>query len=340
MSIDILKEELKHGSMRNLYLFYGPEEYLKRYYLQKVEDSILKGDNKAFNRVLLDGKVDIKKVIDNCETMPMFSEKKVVIVKNSSILKPKKKDNDKEEKVKTQDNGLISCLENLPDYTCLIFCEEEIDKRLKIIDVFKKKGLIVECTFQKPTELARWAMRVFKSLRKEIDMATASYLIDNCEQGMNQVFNEINKVASYIGSRVNVDTGDIDAVCSKSIKSRIFDLTDAIAQKDGGKALKMLDDMIALKEPLQKILFMITRQFRHILEVKMMHADGIPVNEAALKLKIPPYAAGKIFKQVNGFTVDRLKKAIYESFELDAAIKSGRIDNRVAAEILIAQFSK
>jgi DNA polymerase III subunit delta len=339
MSIDLLKDDIKNKKIKNLYLFYGPEEYLTKYYLESIEKLLLSEDMKTLNRIILDGKVDIKKIIEACETMPVFSEKKVVIVKNSGLLKAKKKTED-DSKGKGADDSLSSYLTGMPEYTCLIFYEEEIDKRVKVIDTIKKNGLIVEFSFQKPAELVRWVVKAFKSYGKDIDTFSASQFVENCEQGMTEILNEINKVALYLGDKTKVTDSVIEKICTKSIKGRIFDLTDAIAEKNAGKSLKLLNDMIVLKEPIPKILFMITRQFRQILEMKLLNNEGLNTSLSASKMGITPYAAGKIAKQTKSFDVETLKEAIEESLEMDLAIKTGKIDERIAVELLISRFSQ
>ncbi|MCX8131748.1 MAG: DNA polymerase III subunit delta [Clostridia bacterium] len=339
MSIDILKDDIKNKRIKNLYLFYGPEEYLKKYYLESLEKEILSDDMKALNKIVLEGKADIKRISEACETMPVFSERKIVIVRNSGLLKAKKKQDD-EGKGKQGDDSLVSYLQNLPEYTCLVFFEEEIDKRVKVIDIIKKNGLIVEFVFQKPVELVKWVSKVFKTYKKEIDPVLASRMVENCEQGMTEILNEINKVVLYLGDRQRVTNDDIEKICTKSIKGRIFDLTDAIAEKNTAKALKLLNDMIILKEPIPKILFMITRQLRQVLEMKLLNNEGLNSGQAATKMGITPYAAGKISKQTRVFDVENLKGAIEESLDMDLAIKTGKIDERMAVELLISKLSK
>jgi len=338
MSMDVLKEDLKNNRLRNLYLFYGPEEYLKKYYLEAIEKQLLNDGLRALNRVVMEGKADIIKIIDNCETLPVLSEKKVVIVKNSGIFKAKKSGGEKG-KGKVPGDDLAAFLQNVPGHVCLVFYEEEIDKRLKLVEIIKKNGLVVEFAFQKPAELTKWVVKVFKAFNKDIDMMTATQLVDSSELGMNEILNEINKVVLFVGDRTRVTAKDIEEVCTRSIKGRIFDLTDAIAGKDGSRAIKLLDDMVILKEPIPKILYMITRQFRQILEMKLLMEKGLSVNEAASQMGITPYAAGKVLKQSKSFTVDTLKRAIEQSLELDIAVKTGMINDRIAVELLISEFS-
>jgi DNA polymerase III subunit delta len=344
-SIELLKEDIKAARIRNVYLFHGPEEYLKKYYLESIEKLLLQEELKTLNRVVLDGRTDARKILDNCETMPVFSEKKLVVVRNSGLFKAKKSAEGKEEKGKG-DKGkgdkeeLASCILTCPEYTCLVFYEEEIDKRLKAVDAVKKKGLVVEFPYQKPAELVKWVTRVIKSHKKEIDPMAASQLVDSSEAGMTELLNEISKVVLYTGSRPSVTGTDIMKVCSRSVKSKIFDLTDAVAEKNASRAIRLLDDMIVLREPLPKILFMLARQFRQVLEMKLLRDNGTTVDEAAKRIGVSPYAAGKLVKQGAAFGTGRLQEAIRECLALDVAMKTGKIKDRVAAEILVTKFSE
>ena len=340
MSLDILKEDLKNNKIRALYLFYGPEDYLMKHYADSIEKSLLTADLKALNKVVLEGKADINKLRDNCETMPIFSERKVVIVKNSGLFKPAKKAGDTAKKGKPANDDLSLLLQDLPPHVCLIFYEQEIDKRLKALDAIKKHGLIVEFAYQRPDELVKWVTKRLRAAGVEIDLATASRLVENCEQGMTEILNEVEKLIAYLGGKDRVTLQDIEKVCTKSIKSRVFDLTDAIAEKNSSRALNLLNDMVVLKEPVPKILFMIARQFRQILQVKLLHNEGSNNGEIASKLGLAPFIVGKILKQAGSFSVERLKAAMETCLEFDIAVKTGRLEDMTAAELLIIEFSR
>jgi DNA polymerase-3 subunit delta len=340
MSLDILKEDLKKKSFRNLYLFYGQEEYLKKFYLESIESCLISEDFKALNKVTLEGRVDVGKIIDNCETLPVFSEKRLVVVKNSGFFKPKKKQGEDSGPV-SGSNELLKCIQDIPPHACVIFYEAEVDKRMKsLLDAVKKNGLVVEFNYLKPDELVRWVTKKFKAWGKDIDLSSASMIIENCEQGMTEISNELDKLNAYTAGRNSIIMADIEAVCSKSIKSRIFDLTDAISEKNGTRALKLVNDMSILKEPMPKVLFMITRQFRQILQIKLLSSEGMSTNEAAGRIGVTPYGAGKLLKQSGSFTVETLKKALEKSLEMDIAVKTGKLDDRMAVELLIMEFSK
>lgn len=341
MSLELLKDDIKNKKVRKLYLFFGPEEFLKKYYLDSLEKILLSDAYKSLNRVVLEGKQDIGKLTDYCETLPVFSERKLIIVRNSGLFKSKKKDGEaKKGKPQSQNDELSILLQDLPDHVCLVFYEPEVDKRLKALEAVKKNGLVVEFEYQKPDELVRWVSRKFKSSGRDIHSDTAAKLVEYCEQGMTEILNEIEKLLAYTQGQKEITPEDIEKVCTKSIKSRIFDLTDAIAEKQSSKALGLLNDMILLKEPVPKILFMIARQFRQILQVRLLKDEGCGLSEIATRMGMPSFIAGKILKQASNFSPAKLKKAVETSLELDIAVKTGKLQDRTAVELLLIEFSK
>lgn len=332
MEIKDLNKQLREKEIRKLYLFYGPEEYLKKYYVESIKKIALTGSLTEMNYIVLEGKQDMDRLRVSCETVPILSERKIVVVKNSGLLKSGKNNE--------ASSSLLSLLQDIPDYTSLIFYEEEIDKRIKAAKYIIDNGAAVEFTYQKAPDLVKWVIKVFKSYKKDIDTDTAAYLVENSEQGMTEILNEIDKLNAYLGDRSRVDIADIDRVCTKSIKGRIFDLTDAIAEGNGEKAYKLLDDMIVLREPVQKIQFMISRQLTQLYKIKLLSRKGISTADISKELGIPSFVCNKILKTAGGFTEKQLKKALERSLEMDVAIKTGKIGDRTAVELIIAELSK
>jgi DNA polymerase III subunit delta len=342
MSLDLLKDDIKNKKIRKLYLFFGPEEFLKKYYVESLERILLSDEFKSLNRIVLEGKQDFGKLTDYCETLPVFSDRKLIIVKNSGLFKPKKKEGDvKKAKPHAQGDELAAFIQDLPEHVCLVFYEPEVDKRLKTtLENIKKNGLTVEFEYQRPDELIRWVSRKFRASGREINSSTAAKLVESCEQGMTEILNEVDKLLAYTEGHMEITPDDIEKVCTKSIKSRIFDLTDAIAEKKSARALGLLNDMIILKEPVPKILFMIAKQFRQTLQVRLLQEEGCGLSEIASRTGMSTYIAGKILKQASNYSKSMLKKAVETSLEMDLAVKTGKIEDRMAAELLIIEFSK
>ena len=338
MSEELLKKAIKNNEIGSLYLFYGQEEYLKRNYTDYIETKLLSEELKLLNKVVLEGKASPSAIIDNCETWPVFSERKIVVVKNSGLFKSSKKEDKSGKKAKPEDT-LATFLQNVPPHACLIFIEAEIDKRIKYVDLIKKHGLIVEFNYRKPEEMASWVIKRMRGEGFDIDPHTAAQLAEYCEQGMDDVSNEMDKLFAYAGSRRKITSADIEKVCTKSVKSRVFDLTDAIAAKQCSKALTLLNDMVALREPMPKVMYMIARQFRQLLQVKLLSNEGAGQAEITTRLKLSPYISGKILRQARSFSLEKLEEAITSGLELDLAIKTGKLEDKAAVELMITSMS-
>ena len=339
MSLEILKKQLKENKLQNIYLFYGVEEYLKKYYINEITKQIVNEDNKELNFICFDGKADTDTIIANCETLPIFSDKKLVVAKNSGLFKSKKSDSaDKGSNKKSANDKFSEYLENIPPYSCLIFVETDIDKRLRLVNAIKKNGLIIELNYQKPADLVKWVIKVFKNYNKEIEQMPASYLVENSEYSMIELLNEIEKIVNFTGSKTVISLSDIENICSKTIKSRIFDLTDTVSEGNISKALDLLNDMAALKEPMQKVMFMIIRQIRMIYRIKLLRRQGMRDDLVAKQMGLTPFVASKVMKISRNMDISILEKAMYYSLELDEAIKTGKITDRIAVELLISSM--
>lgn len=338
MSLDALKKQIKEEKFQNLYLFYGAEEYLIKYYINAIQKLIVNEENSELNFISFEGKTDEDSIIANCDTLPIFSEKKLVVVRSSGLFKAKKKESSGTSSKKPTKDKFAGYLENVPSYTCLIFVETEIDKRMKLVNTIKKNGLVVEFDFQKPVDLVRWVTKVFSSYKKSIDHMAASYLVENSDYSMTELLNEIDKINNFVGDKTQIEITDVESVCIKSIKSRIFDLTDAVSSGNVSKALNLLNDMAALREPMQKVLFMIIRQIRMLYKIKYLKHNGMSEDAVKKQLGLTPYIAEKVMRISRNLDINILENAMNYSLELDEAIKTGKITDRVAVELLITSM--
>lgn len=338
MSLEVLKNEIKSGVLKNLYLFFGPEDYLKRHYLSEISKILVSKELKVFNHVVLEGRVEPSAIIDQCDQLPAFSNKRLVVVKDSGLFKSKGKGSEGTEGT-SKSSLLLDYLSHIPDTACIVFVEEEIDKRLKITDTVKKNGLLVEFAYQKPADLVKWVRNLMRIRKIDISPEAAQYLIDNSEPDMTAIYQEVEKLSIYSANNGIVSIGDIDSICTKSIKSKIFDLMDATAAGQAGKALKILDDMVFLKEPLPRILVMIARHYGHLMETIVLLREGCGRNELAGKLGVHPYTAEKLAKQSRNMALSDVKKALEACMKADVAVKTGRMNPRTALELVLAGYS-
>ncbi len=327
MSMDELKKQLKENRIGRLYLFTGPEQFLVRHYVNQMLEKLLDENSKTFNFSEFSGKVSLQAVSDAVSMYPAFAQRRVVLVKESTLLKQGAKENDWNTFFKT-----------LPDYICLVFIQEEVDKRVSFYKAVKNQGLIVECNRQDENMLTKWVINRFSRYRKQIDEKDAAYLVTLLDPDMTFMALELEKIALLAGESERITRRIIDAIASRSVKSRIFDLTDALSLKQTTQALQILNDLVEQKEPLPFIMAMVGRQMGLLLRMKKMEEKKMSQADMARVLGINPYIVGKIRKQASSFTIDQLKDAMRKCMEMDQASKTGRMDPRMALDLFITEL--
>ncbi|MBP7175762.1 MAG: DNA polymerase III subunit delta [Thermoclostridium sp.] len=327
MSMDVLKKQLKENKIGRIYLFTGPEQYLVRHYADQILEKLLDENSKVFNYTELTGKVTFQMVSDAVSIYPAFVDRRVVLVKESTLFKQGGKETDW--------NAFFS---SLPEYICLIFIQQEVDKRLTFYKALEKNCLVIDCKRQDENALTKWVINKFSRFRKQISEQDAAYLVTLLDPDMNFMSLELEKIARYAADAERITRKHIDAVASRSVKSIIFDLTDAISQRQTTQALRILNELVEQKEPIPLIMAMVGRQMGVMLRLKKMEEKKLSQTDMAKLLGMNPYVVGKVRKQAASFTIEQLKQAMRKCVEMDQASKSSRMDPRMALDVFITEL--
>lgn len=321
-----MNEDLKTGQLKQVYLLFGEEGYLKRQYKNRLTGAMLpEGD--TMNYASYEGKgIDIKEVIDLAETMPFFAERRLIVFENTGFFK-------------TGGADLADYIKEMPDTTSFLFIENEVDKRSKLYKAVKAKGRIVELAFQDEATLKRWIAGNVKKENKKITEQTVVYFLNKTGTNMENITKELEKLFCYAFDRDVITKEDVDAVCVTQISNHIFDMVDAMAQKKQRKALELYYDLLALKEPPMRILFLMIRQYRILNQVKGLLKAGYGRKEIASKAGLHPFVAGKYMDQAKHFQTKVLREVLEEGAELEQCVKTGRLTDKLAVELFLVKYS-
>lgn len=335
-----LDKSLERKLISPVYLFYGEETYLRDKYLRKFM-ALIPEEVRDFNLDLIDARdTEIGNIINLASTLPFMAERRTVIVKNAEFFKSRKKSgaedkvDTKNDKVNPVDEVLLKYLENPPTTTCLIFCSDSVDKKRRTYKTLEKNGQIVEFAPLKGQQLNEWIDRRARNLGKIIEPAGMAGLITAVGNNLWQLNAELEKLSSYTRTE-KISAADVELMVSKTSELSIFELVDAIAERNRANAIKMAREMVFLGEPVIRILFMIARQFRLLLLTKTLLQEGNAEKSLAGLLQAHPYVAQKCAKQARNFSVQELKAAMEKILAADAAIKSGQQEAVLALELLI-----
>ena len=282
---------------------------------------------------------NVEELITDLQTPAFGYEKKLIIVKNSGLLKKEgKRVNAKLKELKEKVSEYISKnLEEIIEYNILIFIEEDIEKG-KLYKLLEKQGKVCAFERQTPSQIITRLKVIYNAYKVNIEDSTLKYLIESCGTSMQELINESRKLIEYAGENGLVKKEDIDLLCIKEVDAVIFTLTDSLGKKDIKNALETLKNLIYNKEPIQKILITLYNHFKKIYFTKLALEER---KDIAVVLNLRPnqmFLASKYKVQAGYFGKQELRDIIKELIMLDKNYKIGLIDLNIGLESILSKY--
>ncbi len=361
-----LKAEIREGQCRNLYVLYGEETFLIDKLADSLTELLISPGCRDLDRVVMDAggqaaRLDLDKLKAEVMTPPFMSRRKLVIVRQSGWLSASASrsagssnesadtdDTDAENAdsettlapsvQKTRQEQLVRLLEHLPDSACLVMIEQKVDRRLKqLMAIIEQTGVLAEIGREQPRTLQTWVEAECRRRGISIDPLAAENLIDRCDNSMQVIWQELNKLFLYCtyANCHQVDLPLIAEISLPDLRGNIFDLTDALSDGLTERALVLVDTLISQKQPVQLIQFMLARHLRQLIcAAELGRPDRI-----AGELKVMPFVANRLANQARRFSLPILEDLYNRCFETDMLVKTGQISDRLALETLLVAAS-
>ena len=321
-----LQEDIKNQDFKKVYLLCGEEDYLKQQYKRKLKQALLP-DEDTMNFAYFEGKkTEPGEVISLADTLPFFAERRVLLLENTGFFKG-------------QCQELPEYLAGLPDYLCMIFVEQEIDKRSRMYKAVKKYGRVVEFGTQDTNTLMRWVLGMMKKEGKQITQRDMELFLQKTGTDMGNIERELEKLLCYTMGRNVITAADIAAVCTTQITNHIFDMLRAVTDKNQKKVLDLYYDLLALKEPPMRILFLLARQFHLILQVKELAKEGYDQSQIAKKAGLQPFVVRNYLAYARKYREEELRNAVEECVNTETKVKTGYMTDSMSVELLLVKFS-
>ena len=275
-----LNQDIKEKTFKRVYLLFGDEPFLVNSYKKRLREAIAGDDTMNYN--YFEGKgQDVKEIISLADTMPFFAERRLVMVDGSGFFK------------NSAPEELVNYIAEIPESTCMVFVESEVDKRNKLYKKVKDNGYAAELKKQDADQLMRWAAGILAKDGKKITRQVMEYFMERTGDDMENIRMELEKLICYTMGREVITKEDVEAVGTVHVTNRIFEMVTAIVAGNTRKAMDLYEDLLTLKEPPMRIMFLIAKQFNQLLQVKELAGKGAQKGEIASKVKVPPFVAGE-----------------------------------------------
>lgn len=273
--------------------------------------------------------------------MPCFGyNKKMIIVKNSGLFKKetKKKNTGTKDLRDNLEKYLKNNIEDIKERIVLIFIEDNVEKLNITKTIENLGGTICEFDLQKPAILEKRLTAICNAYKVKAEPGAINFLIETSGTSMQELINEIRKLIEYVGEGQTITKKDVEALSIKTLDSTIFDLTDNLGKKNIKKSIEILNDLIYLKEPIQKILITLYNHFKKLYIVKLSEKYR---KDLATVMNLKPnqtFLLSKYKTQAKYFTEEEIRNILDEMIQLDTNYKNGIIDVNIGVEAILCRY--
>ena len=333
-----IDEDIKSGQLKHAYLIYGVEDYLRKQYVQKILVALNVETTDMNFELINDAKPDLQKIINAANTAPFFSDRRVVLIEYSGLFN-------------SANDEFAKFLEHIPESTYIIFNETAVRGTVKSFKTLSKIGTAEEFKTPSDKALQSWIGARLKKCGKNMTMDGWNAFYSATCPGihtkataktafMNNMDNEIEKLINYCWDKDSVTAEDVKTICSPSYKDEIFQMINAIGNKDSATVLRIYNNLMVQKVAPEQILSLITRQFKQLLALDELLDLGYSNTEAAKELNVMPFVVQNYLKMgmLKKFSSEQIKEILKDTAETTLDIRSSKLDRTIGMELLMMKY--
>ncbi len=341
--------EVKARKLKPAYVLIGDEAFFRKRCRDALLQHLVPADLKEFSVWDLDlGEVEVAEVLDRARTPSLMAPFQVFFIRGVKALYGRGSHKEAFEAIEKY------VKDPNPD-AVLIFVADHISipadaRRMELTDRDRYERIretlgefcaIVELARVDEGEAVRWAAETATAQGVKLDTDAARELVDALGGDMMLISNELEKLVLFVGDKKRITLGDVETMVLAAKQRSLYELTDAISQKDRTRALGMMDAILSSGDGEDAAighLYMLAKTFRQMLVISERNVrDSRALWQALWQgFRVPPFAAEDVIKQARRYKSRReLTRALRLIARADFALRSNPPSKRMVLEQLV-----
>jgi DNA polymerase III subunit delta len=322
-SLEELESDLKR-ELRPVYLVLGPEIYQCRSAIALLKKHALSPDSAAFDFSEFNaGETSVDEIMEAGGTFPMISKRRLVLVADVEHLK------------ESDQGGLLDSLTNLSKRSMLVLLAEDLDHRKKFYKTLRDKYCVAEFPKLKGIALEKWAEAFIQKQGYRSSSSTIKRVVELVGSDLQTLASELEKLMLSSGKEKDISKTEVEDLVRASRQHGIFELINAIGQRDRAAALRSLANLLSMGEHPLVMVTMMARHCRQILIAKEGLLQGSNTHEIASTAQIPPFILDQFLRQARAIDAASVQEMYVRLAAIDKRLKSTSLDGRSMLERLI-----
>jgi DNA polymerase III subunit delta len=314
------------SDLKPVYLIYGDEDLLLERAVRRLRARLAQVADLDFNMETFDGEsASADDVIAAANTLPFMSDRRLVIVRGV-------------------DKMPTSALQALADYaanpanhTCLVLVARKIAKNTRLFKAVDAAKGTAEYKAPRRNEYPRAVAEMFHERGRAISIDAAELLVGAVGRDLRRLETEVDKAVAYCGANTKLTRSDIEGVISTVAAVSVFDLTDAVGNRNVTTALRLLAELIGQGESAPGVHAMVVRHIRQLLSARALLDRGATATGIARDVGMADWQARKVAQQAGRFTAGELIDALRGGADAELRMKTSQADARLVLERWIVE---
>lgn len=289
--------------------------------IKKEIKKIVKNNNfEIFNM----NKSSIKEILEEASYFSLDNNQKYLVVTNADVFSADKVND-------TTTDSLLNYFNNPNSNTILIFTTQKpLDSRKKIVKELKNKYKVINNAKMDKKAINALLTNYVKENEFSIDWETINYIINNCYNNIDIMFNELDKIMLYYNFPCRIKYQDVVAIVGTELDNNNFHFVSAVVEKKLDEALKLLNSLKIYKVDSNVLATLLAREYRLMYYVKKMYQNKISLSEICSNLSLADWQVNKLYNNGIHYSESELLKNLVDLCNIDMNIKKGIWDKDIA----------
>lgn len=303
-----------------VYLLIGTESYFIEKTLDLLKSSLTQAGELEISFFDME-EVPVDHVIDEADTIPFFSDRKLIIAKNASFLKAAERG---KEKINHDMKVLENWLENPPSSSVTIFVApyEKLDERKKVVKLMKKHAVVIEAKALQTNDLESWLAQEAKSFGKEMDRNAIRKLIEMAGTNLTLLSSEVEKMSLYLGEENDISVELVEQMTARTLEQDAFKMLQAYLDGNISTALSVYYDLLRQKEEPVALTALLSSQIRFMVHVYYLQKKGYHAQAISKQLKAHPYRVKLLVEKRQQISEQQLLEVLGDLADIDLQLKT------------------
>lgn len=230
---------------------------------------------------------------------------------------------------------------DIPDYVTVIITEDTADKRGKLYKSLSKAGTVCEFSYLERPELKQRVLKKLAAVKKNISNADLDFFLDRCSSDLTEIRLNTEKLIAYTGSRDVIKKDDIEKNITPPLLNRVYDISEAVMNKNSDYALRLLSDLKKNGESGVRILAILGGYFSDLCRAAAISKENMSYSDAVDAMNLPPsrrFVAQKLLSRAKTVDIKYAEKCLSDCVRAENAIKNGTAAEWQALDMLVLEF--